>query len=88
MHCILDECYLANVAVFPQYRRRGVARALMESLVGFARQYDERFVTLEVRPSNEGAVALYAGLGFRQAGRRKDFYRLPKEDALILTLNL
>lgn len=88
MHCVLDECYVANVAVFPQYRRRGVARALMEHLAGFAEQYGESFLTLEVRPSNAAAVALYTGLGFQQAGRRKDFYRLPKEDALILTLTL
>ncbi len=88
MHCVLDECYVANVAVFAQYRRQGVARALMERLAAFAEQYGESFLTLEVRPSNAAAVALYTGLGFRQAGRRKDFYRLPKEDALILTLTL
>ena len=88
MHCVLDECYVANVAVFPQYRRRGVARALMENLIAFAREYGERFLTLEVRPSNAAGLALYAGLGFREAGRRKDFYRLPKEDALLLTLTL
>lgn len=88
MHCVLDECYVANVAVFPQYRRRGVARALMAELVRFAREYGGSFVTLEVRPSNTAARALYAGLGFREAGRRKDFYRLPPEDALLLTLVL
>ncbi len=85
MHCILDESYVANVAVFPQYRRRGVARALMEHLLGAARRYDQRFMTLEVRPSNAAALALYSDLGFRQTGRRKNFYRLPAEDALILT---
>lgn len=88
MHCVLDECYVANVAVFPQCRRKGIALALMKCLISFARQYGERFVTLEVRPSNAAAVALYTGLGFRRAGCRKDFYRLPKEDALILTLTL
>ena len=85
MNCVLDECYVDNVAVFPQYRRMGVARALMEDLVGAAETRHASFVTLEARVSNAGAVALYEGLGFREAGRRPGFYSNPKEDALILT---
>lgn len=88
MHRVLDECYIDNVAVFPQFRRRGVARALMEYLIGRAREKDARFLTLEMRASNSAAAALYGKLGFRKAGRRNDFYRAPREDALLMTLFL
>lgn len=85
MNCVLDECYVDNVAVFPQYRRRGIARALMGSLIDAAQKRGGVFITLEARVSNVGAVALYQSLGFREAGRRPGFYSNPKEDALILT---
>jgi N6-L-threonylcarbamoyladenine synthase len=88
MHCVLDECYVDNVAVFPQHRRAGIARALMRHLIGRARARRASFLTLEVRVSNAGAIALYRTLGFREAGRRRGFYRRPAEDALILTLFL
>lgn len=65
-----DEGYITNVAVFPPYRRRANHLA---------------FLTLEVRPSNAAAIALYTRFGFREAGRRWNYYDLPKEDALILT---
>lgn len=86
MHRILDECYVDNVAVFPRFRRHGAAAALMEYLIEDAKKNGALFLSLEVRPSNAAALALYAKFGFRQAGIRRDFYRLPKEDALILTL--
>lgn len=85
MSCVLDECYVDNVAVFPEYRRRGVGRALMDRLTAAARGRDASFVTLEVRASNAGAIALYTQSGFRKAGQRPGFYSAPKEDALILT---
>ena len=80
-----DEGYITNVAVFPEYRRRGVAAQLLSVFENFARGNRLAFLTLEVRPSNTAAIALYESLGFRQAGRRKNYYDLPKEDALILT---
>jgi ribosomal-protein-alanine N-acetyltransferase len=80
-----DEGYITNVAVFPEYRRRGVARQLIDVFDRFARGNRLAFLTLEVRPSNAGAIALYEGCGFREAGRRRNYYDLPKEDALILT---
>lgn len=85
MNCVLDECYVDNVAVFPQYRRKGIARALMQRLIEAARGRNAAFVTLEARTSNTGAILLYESLGFREAGRRPGFYSNPKEDALILT---
>ncbi|WP_411676405.1 ribosomal protein S18-alanine N-acetyltransferase [Caproicibacter sp.] len=86
MHCVCGECYVDNIAVFPAFRRRGVGRALTRGLIGRARGRNAEFLSLEVRPSNTAAVALYQSLGLRPAGRRKNFYRNPTEDALILTL--
>lgn len=88
MHCVAGECYIDNVAVFPHARRKGVAAALLEDLVTWARAEACAFVTLEVRPSNTAAITLYQKFGFEEAGRRKRFYRDPDEDGLILTLNL
>ena len=80
-----DEGYITNVAVFPEYRRRGVAQRLITVFDQFARGNRLAFLTLEVRPSNAAAIALYQGFGFEEVGRRKNYYDLPKEDALILT---
>lgn len=80
-----DEGYITNVAVFPEQRRRGIARQLIEVFCDFARGNHLAFLTLEVRPSNAAAISLYEGFGFQEAGRRKNYYDLPKEDALILT---
>ena len=88
MHCVAGECYIDNVAVFPHARRKGVAAALLEDLVTWARAEACAFVTLEVRPSNTAAIALYKKFGFEEVGRRKRFYRDPDEDGSILTLNL
>ena len=82
---VADEGYITNVAVFPEYRRRGVAAQLLSVFENFARGNRLAFLTLEVRPSNAAAIALYQGFGFQEAGRRKNYYDLPKEDALILT---
>ena len=80
-----DEGYITNVAVFPTYRRRGVAGKLLDVFLRFARANHLAFLTLEVRPSNAAAIALYTRFGFREAGRRRNYYDLPREDALILT---
>ncbi len=80
-----DEGYITNVAVFPEYRRQGIAGQLLEVFLHFAQANDLAFLTLEVRPSNEAAIALYQGYGFEEKGRRKNYYDFPKEDALILT---
>ena len=72
---------MMNVAVADSHRRRGIARALVEELI---RQLDAYQLTLEVRASNSPAIALYESLGFVQVGLRKNYYRKPKEDALIL----
>lgn len=81
---VLDEGCLEKIAVDPDYRRQGVAEAILSAFLRFG-QAHLAFLTLEVRASNAPAIALYEKLGFRQVGRRKDYYREPKEDALLLT---
>ena len=80
-----DEGYIANVAVFPEYRRRGVAEQIIQVFCDFAQGNHLAFLTLEVRPSNAPAISLYNSFGFEEVGRRKNYYDLPREDALILT---
>ncbi len=81
---IIDEGHITNVAVLPEYRRRHIARELLEALFASAeKQGIERF-TLEVRAGNEAAKKLYAGLGFLEAGIRKAYYEDNGEDALIM----
>ena len=80
-----DEGYITNVAVFPEFRRQGVAAKLIAVFENFARGNKLAFLTLEVRPSNTAAIALYKGFGFEEVGRRKNYYDLPKGGALILT---
>ena len=84
LHVILDEGYIDNVAVRPEYRRQGIADQLLDVFCRFGEAH-LRFLTLEVRPSNTSAVALYEKHGFKEAGRRKDYYTDPTEDALLLT---
>lgn len=85
LQVILDEGYITNVAVQPVYRRQGVAGQLLAVFLSFAKGNHLAFLTLEVRASNYGAIALYGGLGFRSVGRRKNYYEHPKEDAIIMT---
>lgn len=82
---VLDEGYIANVAVSPARRRRGVGRLLVDALTARAVQAGLAFLTLEVRVSNAPAIALYEKAGFRPVGKRKNYYSAPKEDALLMT---
>ena len=84
LHVILDEGYIANVAVEEAARRHGVASALMDVYCRFG-QAHLAFLTLEVRASNTSAIQLYLKHGFEEVGRRKNFYSNPKEDAIIMT---
>ena len=81
---VLGESDMMNVAVHPDYRRQGIAEALVTHLVQALREKGNHCLTLEVRVSNIPAIALYEKLGFTQVGRRPNYYRNPKEDALIL----
>lgn len=81
---VIDETDMMNIAVHPEYRRRGIAEALIDALVNALREKRSRALSLEVRASNDPAIALYQKMGFSQVGRRPNYYRNPREDALIL----
>ena len=81
---VMGETDMMNVAVHPDYRRRGIAEALVCGLVEELKTLGSHSLTLEVRASNAPAKALYEKLGFSQIGRRPKYYRNPREDALIL----
>ena len=85
---VIDESDMMNIAVHPDFRRRGIAEALVAELEAALRQRGSRALTLEVRDSNASAIALYEKLGFSQVGLRKNYYRNPKEDARILRKEL
>ena len=79
-----EESDVMNVAVHPDFRRRGIAEALVNALVAELKAIGSHCLTLEVRASNVPAIALYEKMGFSEIGRRKNYYRNPREDALIL----
>ncbi len=85
INTVIDEGYITNIAVFPEFRKKGVASALLSYTENFAKEKELSFITLEVRVSNTAAINLYIKSGFQNEGRRKNFYRSPTEDALILT---
>lgn len=85
---VADELHINNVASRAEYRRIGVATSLLESAIEDSACRGVLFVILEVRSSNEAAQALYAKLGFKLIGRRKDYYRGPVEDALVMRKEL
>lgn len=81
---VLGETDMMNVAVCPDYRRQGIAEGLILALIADLKARESHCLTLEVRDSNASARTLYEKLGFSEIGRRKNYYRNPKEDALIL----
>jgi [ribosomal protein S18]-alanine N-acetyltransferase len=81
---ILGELHITTIAVRPEYRRRGHARALIGAAL--AAYPNASHVHLEVRPTNAAAIDLYESLGFEATGRRPRYYG--DEDALLMTLNL
>ena len=84
LQVVLDEGYIDNIAVEPNARRHGVADELLDVFCRFG-EANLAFLTLEVRASNAPAIALYRKHGFEEAGRRKNYYTKPTEDAVIMT---
>ena len=83
-----DEGSITNVATHPDARRQGLGRAVVSALLSHAPTLGLTDVYLEVRVSNEAAIALYRSLGFEEVGRRRHFYRHPTEDALLMRASL
>jgi ribosomal-protein-alanine N-acetyltransferase len=85
---VADESEIANIAVAPNARRRGVGAMLLDRILRAAAEFGAQSVFLEVRESNEEARKLYGARGFEIAGRRVKYYRKPDEDALIMRRKL
>jgi ribosomal-protein-alanine N-acetyltransferase len=81
---VLDELHINNLAVLPDFRRLGVASALLTRVLAEGQKLGTRRATLEVRRSNEAARLLYERFGFALAGVRRGYYTNPIEDALVL----
>ena len=84
MYFVLDEGNIINVATHPSYRRRGLAKALLEKLDEISFELGLLDLYLEVRLSNESAKALYTSEGWEVIGTRKNFYSHPIEDAVLM----
>lgn len=85
---VLDEGEIGNLAVVAGARRHGVGALLLDAAIAAAREAEVESLYLEVRDSNMAARALYASRGFAEVGRRRDYYRRPREDALVLRLSI
>ena len=87
-HNIVGEVYITNIAVNPSFRRQGIGEALVSYLVEISKGEGADFVTLEVRESNEPAQKLYNKKGFCVEKKKKSFYENPREDAILMTIDL
>jgi ribosomal-protein-alanine N-acetyltransferase len=85
---IAGEAEILNVAVLPSYRRQGVGRQLLDSILAAVTAGGAVEVFLEVRESNQAARFLYETRGFRAVGVRTDYYRKPRENAVIMRSDL
>jgi len=87
---ILDVTHILNIAVLPEFRRRGIGSMLLEDALQELKRLraDINIITLEVRESNTAAIKLYEKFGFKIMGRRHGYYTKPSEDAIIMALEL
>mgnify|MGYP000129389216 CR=1 FL=1 len=85
---MVDELHILNVVVHPRFQRKGLAKQLLEDVCQLAREENAERICLEVRESNVPAIGLYNAFGFEQVGRRKQYYKNPREDALLFDLQL
>ena len=83
---IAGETEIFNVAVSPEYRRKGIGRKLIEKFIEASKEKETHVIFLEVRASNLPAINLYEGAGFVFCGIRKDYYDDPKENAILMRL--
>lgn len=86
--CVTDVAEIESVAVLPAFRRIGVGRVLCAEAMRWANDAGAERMELEVRAASEGALALYAALGFEEQGRRKGYYREPVDDAVLMSARL
>ena len=85
---IFDEAQITNVAVHPEFQGNGFGRKILSYFFVQMKAKGMNVITLEVRPSNDHAIMLYKSFGFREIGRRKEYYLDNKEDALIFEVKI
>lgn len=84
MYKLADEGDITNIAVKPEFRRKGIAHKLLAGLEEISKKTGIRVINLEVRESNHNAIRLYERNGFENIGKRKNFYEKPTENAIIM----
>ena len=85
---VSDELHVNNIAAHPRFRRMGIGKRLMQAAIEIAIPCGVRSVVLEVRASNMSAQSLYSKLGFRFVARRRDYYRFPTDDSMVMKLEI
>ncbi len=90
LRTIVDVTHVLNIAVHPRFRRKGVGAELLKKAMEGLKisRYNSRFITLEVRESNTPAINLYKKFGFEIIGKRKDYYHSPREDAILMGMDI
>lgn len=86
--CLANEVHVNNMAVRPDFRRKGIGQELLEALLSWAETKEASQAVLEVRAGNTAAQQLYRASGFQVVGRRRRYYKDPLEDALLMTVSL
>lgn len=81
---IIDEAHITNLSIHPSYRKKGLAQRLLLNMVEECYKDKIKYITLEVRESNEKAIKLYEKFGFKSLGLRKNYYQDNNENALIM----
>lgn len=85
---VVGEGQITNIAVRPSGRRKGIGKRLVEGLMAYGKEKGLEVLILEVRESNEAAIRLYSQAGFKDIGKRKNYYTKPTEDAILMALTL
>jgi len=85
---INDNIQISNIAIHPDYRRKGIARLLLQRVINSLQKEKVKYITLEVRPSNLTAQSLYRKLGFEIIGVKENYYSKPDENAIVMVKSL
>lgn len=85
---VLDEGQITNIAVLKEFRRQKIAQKMLFELIEKAKSKNLKILSLEVRESNLAAINLYSGLNFKTVGIRKNYYKNPTENAVLMDLEI
>jgi len=84
----MGEGRLTNIAIIPGFRRKKIAKTILDYILGVVKKAMCKYIFLDVRPTNEAAISLYSSYGFYEAYRRPEYYSNPTEDAMVMVKNL